>query len=326
MIVRTDHSRPPLQTARVPVSDQYSVTSDQYSVTSDQYSVISNQWSVNSGRVSGSRPRPRISGFGLRASKGYTLLELLTVITIMGLMAALVAPTLRALKPNAKVAATRELLDAVSRARQLAISQRTTVYMVFVSPNFWTDNAATTWNDNDRRMVTNLCDKQLTGYAFVALRSIGDQPGVFNPTYLSSWRTLPQGAYIPLGKFWPWPRVSLTNTPLSGSATPYVIPYFSLTNTIPFPAETNRPPYPRMAYIAFNGMGQLVSGQPGQPELIPVSEGTVSVARDFNTKVALVGPSATVKELPPGNTMQNYSLVYIDRLTGRAHVERRKVQ
>ena len=326
MTVRTDHSRPPLQTARVPVSDQYSVTSD--------------QWPVVSGRAAASRlpdngPRSTLHAprstppapLAPLALRGYTLLELLTVITIMGLMAALVAPTLRALKPNAKVAATRELLDAVGRARQLAISQRTTVYMVFVSPNFWTDNAATTWNDNDRRMVTNLCDKQLTGYAFVALRSIGDQPGVFNPTYLSSWRTLPQGAYIPLGKFWPWTRVSLTNTPLSGPTTPYVIPYFSMTNTIPFPSETNRPPpYARVAYIAFNGMGQLVSGQPGQPELIPVSEGTVSVARDFNTKVALVGPTATVKELPPGNTMQNYSLVYIDRLTGRAHVERRKVQ
>ena len=221
------------------------------------------------------------------------------------------------------MAATRELLDAVGRARQLAISQRTTVYMVFVSPNFWTDNAAAAWTTNDWKAVTNLCDKQLTGYAFVALRSIGDQPGVFNPTYLSSWRTLPQGAYIPLGKFWPRSRVTLTNTAL-GTLT---IPHFSMTNTIPFPSETNRPPpYARVAYIAFNGMGQLVSGQPGQPELIPVSEGTVSVARDFNTKVALVGPSATVKELPPGNTMQNYSLVYIDRLTGRAHVERRKVQ
>ncbi len=326
MIVRTDHSRPPLQTARVPVSDQYSVASD-------QYSVISNQWSVISGRAAASRladngPRstlhaPRSTPLALRALRGYTLLELLTVITIMGLMAALVAPTLRALKPNAKVAATRELLDAVGRARQLAISQRTTVYMVFVSPNFWTDNAAAAWTTNDWKAVTNLCDKQLTGYAFVALRSIGDQPGVFNPTYLSSWRTLPQGAYIPLGKFWPRSRVTLTNTAL-GTLT---IPHFSMTNTIPFPSETNRPPpYARVAYIAFNGMGQLVSGQPGQPELIPVSEGTVSVARDFNTKVALVGPSATVKELPPGNTMQNYSLVYIDRLTGRAHVERRKVQ
>ena len=56
-----------------------------------------------------------------------------------------------------------------------------------------------------------------------------------------------------------------------------------------------------------------------------MSEGNVSFARDPNTKVALPQPPA-VNELPPGNTLDNYSLVYIDRLTGRAHVERRKVQ
>ena len=256
--------------------------------------------------------------------RAFTLLELLTVITIMGIIAALSVPTLRALKPNAKVAATRQLLDAVGRARQLAISQRTTVYMVFLSTNFWSDSAAATWSTDDKKAVTNLCDKQLTGYAYVALRSIGDQPGVYNPTYLSSWRTLPQGAYIPPGKFGlPALKIVLTNTALGG----LMIPPFSVTNTIPFPSETNRPPpYVRLSYIAFNGMGQLVSGVPGQPELIPVSEGIVSYARDPITKVALPGQPPTVMELPPRNTLENYSLVYIDRLTGRAHVERRKVQ
>ena len=91
-------------------------------------------------------PAARIHVLGLRAladavapsqrvglqTWAYTLLELLAVITIMGIIAALAVPTLRGLKPNAKVAATRELLDAVGRARQLALSQRTTVYMVFV--------------------------------------------------------------------------------------------------------------------------------------------------------------------------------------------------
>ena len=80
-------------------------------------------------------------------------------------------------------------------------------------------------------------------------------------------------------------------------------------------------------------MGQLVHELNGplayelsrQPELIPVAEGNVSFARDANSKVA-VAQSPTVTERPPGNTLDNYSLVYIDRLTGRAHVERRKVQ
>src|SRR5664280_2868660 len=121
------------------------------------------------------------------------------VIAIMGILAAIALPAVRGLKPDAKVAATRQLLDAVNRARQLALSERTTVYMVFVSTNFWTDPAAT-WNANDL-VAGNLYDKQLLSYAYVSLRSIGDQPGVHTPHYLSSWRTLPQGAYISQEKF-----------------------------------------------------------------------------------------------------------------------------
>ena len=52
----------------------------------------------------------------------------------------------------------------------------------------------------------------------------------------------------------------------------------------------------------------------------------VSAARDLNTKVPVAGHSASVNEVPLGNTVQNYSLVYIDRLTGRARVEHRTVQ
>src|ERR1022692_3794453 len=72
----------------------------------------------------------------LRTSLAFTLLELLTVIAIMGILAAIALPSLRSLKPNAKVAGTRQLLDAVIRARQLALSQRTTGYMAFLPPNF----------------------------------------------------------------------------------------------------------------------------------------------------------------------------------------------
>ena len=41
-------------------------------------------------------------------------------------------------KSNAALSASRQMLDAVGRARQLAIANHTTVYMVFVPANFWT--------------------------------------------------------------------------------------------------------------------------------------------------------------------------------------------
>jgi type II secretory pathway pseudopilin PulG len=251
----------------------------------------------------------------------------------MGILAAIALPTIRGMKPSAKVAATRQLLDAVGRARQLALSQRTTVYMVFLSTNFWTDPSyGVNWtNSSDKTAATGLLDKQLLSYAYVCLRSVGDQPGVHHPRYLSSWRTLPQGAYISLDKFTPASSVSAPVLKIfTNSSLAYQVFGFNYTTAVPFPSETTPPasparPYIALPYIAFDGMGQLVSGISGQPELIPVAEGNVTFARDPNSKVA-VAQSPLVTERPPGNTLDNYSLVYIDRLTGRAHVERRKVQ
>ncbi|HOX56002.1 MAG TPA: prepilin-type N-terminal cleavage/methylation domain-containing protein [Candidatus Paceibacterota bacterium] len=256
-----------------------------------------------------------------RTVVAFTLLELLTVIAIMGILAAIALPAIRGLKPNVKVAGTRQLLDAVTRARQLAVSQRTPVYMVFLFTNFYSG-----LNGTNLARVQPLLDKQLTGYAFLTLRSVGDQPGVSTPRYLSSWKSLPAGAYIPVEKFLVG-GLYLSNATMTPPAGPPVyIPPFPVTNNIPFPSEDNPVTVPvALPYIAFDGMGQLISGLPGQPELIPVAEGRVSFARDPNSKQALPQPPA-VTEQPPGNTYDNFSLVYIDRLTGRARVERRKVQ
>ena len=285
MIVKTMPATPPLQAGPVPAG--------------------------GSPPASGIPSPVSTSGDGLRASGAFTLLELLTVIAIIAIIAAMAMPTLRGLKPNAKAAAARDLLDAVGRARQLAISQRTTVYMVFLPPNFFSGLAGANWS-----RVQSLADKQLTGYAYLCLRSVGDQPGVHHPRYLSSWRTLPQGAFISPAKFG-------TGSTTLGNFT--ILP-FSVTNNFPFPSENN-PVTTKVAlpYIAFDGTGQLVSGQSGGPELIPLTEGSVSVARDPNTKAALAQP-AQATEQPPGNTVENYSVVWVDRLTGRAHIERRKVQ
>src|SRR6185503_14502554 len=67
-------------------------------------------------------------------------IELLVVIAIIGILAALLAPVLKNFsKPDVTVSATRQMLDDMARARQLAISERSTVFVVFVHSNFWTD-------------------------------------------------------------------------------------------------------------------------------------------------------------------------------------------
>jgi len=258
----------------------------------------------------------------------------------MGIIAAIALPSLNSLKPNAAAAATRQMLDAVTHARQLALSQRTTVYMVFVPLDFWTDPAYayTTWSTNDQTLATSLIDKQLTGYTYVSLRSVGDQPGQSYPRYLTPWRTLPPGAYLSLEKFTlpgqfrstlPVLQVFTNKQPGISPTLAYTVYAFNTTNGIPFPSETTKRPgsgaYVTLPYIAFDGTGQLVSGTGGKPEFIPITQGTVSIPRDPTTKVALqVLP--TPRDVPSGNTTNNFNLVYIDQLTGRARIEHAKVQ
>jgi prepilin-type N-terminal cleavage/methylation domain-containing protein len=266
------------------------------------------------------------------AAGAFTLLELLTVIAIVGIVAAISMPALRGLKPNPGAAATRQLLDAVTRARQLAISTRSTVYMVFVPPGFWNDpNYGQRYTLTDTTNANALIEKQMTGYAYLSLRSVGDQPGRSYPRYLSSWRTLPGGAFISEAKFNynnPLNPVPVLNI-YTNSQLVCRIYGFNTNNIFPFPSENTLSAdgshWIFLPYIAFDGMGQLVSGNSSTPEYIPISEGAVSISRDPNTKVAIQGP-VNVREAPPGNTTNNYNLVYIDQLTGRGRIEHTKVQ
>jgi prepilin-type N-terminal cleavage/methylation domain-containing protein len=263
-----------------------------------------------------------------RNTSAFTLIELLVVIAIIGILAGIAAPLLNTFRPNPSAVATRALLDAVSRARQLAISQHTTVYMVFVPTNFWADpsyppqSLAVEFNKG-----TNLYDKQLIGYNFVTLRSVGDQPGQPHARYLSSWKTLPEGAFIPVQKF--GPRTQYLNIYSNDTALAFQAYGFNVTNGIPFPAEDTPPsanpskPFASVPYLGFNYLGQLVSGQ---NELIPVTRGNVLHARDRATKIGLQ-QLPSVLESPVGNGATNsYNVVAIDWLTGRARVERQKVQ
>jgi prepilin-type N-terminal cleavage/methylation domain-containing protein len=264
-----------------------------------------------------------------RASEAFTLLELLTVIAIIGVLAAIALPTIKNFKPDPAAVASRQLLDDLSRARQLAISQRTTVYMVFVPTNFWSDAAAVAkWRLNDKVQATNLYDKQLIGYNFISLRSLGDQPGRPTARYLSSWRTLPEGAFIAMNKFLP----RNVNNPVLNILTNNLLAFrvygFNYTNAVPFPLEdtpgTGNPPrWVNLPYLSFNYLGQL---EYGQNELIPISRGNIGFRRDPVTGTG-VDQLPSVSESPLGNTTNSsYNVVSIEWLTGRAHLHRRAVQ
>jgi prepilin-type N-terminal cleavage/methylation domain-containing protein len=294
----------------------------------------------------------RDSSFVIRHFReAFTLIELLTVIAIVGILAALLAPVLKNFsKPDVTVAATRQLLDDVGRARQLAIANRSTVYMVFVPTNFWNDpfkiGPANQWNAlqtvapliTTSTVVTQLYSAQWNGYMIVSLRDIGDQPGKTFPKDLVRVKTLPAGSFIAPFKFTAPSYVSGTAVPYPTNRSELLIYGFLKTNTIPFPTsdvmtntafmvQYNRQNinFVTLPYIAFNYLGQLTSGDNSvlpYDENIPLAYGSIAEPVNTATKSPIQGLPNVIETPAGSSTNTTYNVIHIDRLTGRARLER----
>ena len=250
------------------------------------------------------------------------------VVGIIGLMAAMALPHLSGFtKANVMSAATRQLLDDVGLARQRALANRSMVCMVFLPPNFWTNDQTQNGQPQlsfSNSQMTSLVGHQYSAYALISMRTVGDQPGKSNVHYLTDWKFLPQGVYIYPFQLtnnqatnWVWTINTTVNL-----SNEWNISGFHNDIPFPFPSTYASNNYNYLPYLGFTANGQLATNA---DQFIMLSSGSIMFPMDANGNPQWnqgVPNSTLPVETPPGNATNNPNLIHIDWLTARARIER----
>jgi len=271
---------------------------------------------MESSRVAGGRLETCVT------QSGATLLEVLGTIAVIGVLSAAAIPSIRGYKPDPLVAASRQLLNDLALARQRAITDHTTVFVVFI-PAVGNLRAGL-MNELPASDLQRLLTGQYVSYALYEKRSAGDQPDRSTPRYITDWKTLPAGTAIAPQKF--GDQVEMGAQPVA----PNLYPTFDYINSGKIYFNPQNGFYPSgfsgFPCVAFDYQGRLASpwtSWHGYDCVIPLTRGAVN--RPIDATGNLAPMSATFTEDAPGSWNALYTHIVIDGPTGRARLVRQQI-